>query len=481
MDQESAPVDRSLELSAEALQELVDAAMVGLCEFLHTLPHQPAWNSLHAREVAQSVIQPLPESGQPREQVLRRLFHELIPIGLNTAGPGYLAYIPGGGLPHAAVADLIAGTVNRYIGIWQGAPGLAQLEATVIRWFCEVVGYPPAAAGFFTSGGSLSLWSALVAARGVWTGDDLRRATLYTSDQAHHAIIKAALFAGLPPENLRLAPVAADFRVRVDKMAEQIRNDRLGGFQPLAIVGHAGTTNTGAVDDLEELADLAQSERLWLHVDGAYGGFFLLTPRGRELMRGIERADSITLDPHKSLFLPYGTGCLLVRDREHLLRTHQLRGEYMTVAAEAPEFVDFCDLSPELTRSCRGLRVWLPIQLHGIGPFRRNLDEKLDLARWLTAELQRLGGDEGGQIEIVAAPQLSILAFRLVRPGLGDAQLDDLNQRFRDRINATQKVLLSPTRLHGRYVIRICVLSFRTHYEHVSTCLGEIARALREV
>lgn len=471
--------DTSLELSGAQTQRLADAAMKRIGDFLDTLSEQPAWNDDGASATARSLNEPLPETGVELDPLLDRLFDEVFTVGVNAAGPGYLAYVPGGGVPHAAVADLIANAVNRYIGIWSGAPGLAQLEANVLRWFSDIIGYPREATGFFTSGGSLSIWSAIVTARCCKLPDDFLRGTLYTSDQAHHSIAKAARLAGFPEANVRAIPVDSSFRVETDALRSRIAADRRNGWQPFAIVGHAGTTNTGAVDDLDELANIAAAEDMWLHHDASYGGFFMLTERGRAVMRGIERADSVTLDPHKSLFMPYGIGCLLVRNGDHLKRAHQLRGEYMTATPVSPEFTDFCDISPELTRSCRGLRVWLPIKLHGIEPFRRNLDEKLDLARYAADELHKLNDElTDGSIEVVSEPQLSIVAFRLVRPGLSDDELNQLNSDLRDRINSTRKVLLTPTILHGRYVIRICILSFRTHQEIVDACVSAIRSSL---
>jgi aromatic-L-amino-acid decarboxylase len=477
---DNAAADRSLELSGEQMQQLVDLVMPHLREFLDSLADRPAWNFDGAASVARSVMQPMPTVGTDPATVLRRLFAEIIPVGVNSAGPGYLAYVPGGGIPHAAIADLIAATANRFVGMWDGAPGLAQLEVAVLRWFSDIVGYPASSGGFFTSGGSLSIWSAIVTARHCKLPGELARGTLYTSDQAHHAITKAAMFAGLPAENVRTIPVDSTFRVRLDALRERIQQDRRDGFVPFAIVGHAGTTNTGAVDDLAGLADRAEIEDLWFHVDAAYGGFFMLTERGRGLMRGIDRADSITLDPHKSLFMPYGTGCLLARDQNHLRQAHHLRGDYLMPGPDE-EFFDLSDISPELTRAARGLRVWLPLMLHGVEPFRRNLEEKLDLTAFAAEQLRLLNEELDDDLEVITDPQLTVVAFRLVRTGLTDQQNDDLNIRLRDAINSSRRVLLTPTRLHGRYVIRICILSFRTHRDRVEDCLEEIRRAVREV
>ncbi len=468
--------DRSLELSPHALRALIDAAADRIVAHVASLPAQPSADTAGGAALARSLAEPVPQAGRPAEEILDLLFDRIVPKSFNTAGPGYLAYIPGGGLPQSAVADLVADSVNRYVGVFAAAPGLAQLEANVVRWFADLVGYPAGARGILTSGGSLATFSAIVAARRDRLPENFLSGTLYASDQTHHAVQKAALLAGFPLPNVREIPVDDRHRIRLDALASAIAADRAAGFTPFLVVGNAGTTNTGAVDDLSALADLCARERLWLHVDAAYGGFFLLTGEGRRRMAGIERSDSIVLDPHKGLFLPYGTGALVVRDGEVLKRAHALSADYMPSMQEDPDLVDFNLLSPELSRDFRGLRVWLPLQLHGIEPFRRNLEEKLGLARLAAGELSRIPG-----IEILAEPQLSILAFRLTRPGLDDAALDALNRDLLERINGRKRVYLTGTRLAGRFAIRICVLSFRTHRDRMDEGLADIRAAVSEV
>ena len=467
--------DRSLELSPAALCSLIDAAAQRIVAHIASLPDQPSADTEGGAALARSLAEPIPQSGRPAEELLDLLFDRVIPKSFNTAGPGYLAYIPGGGLPHSAVADLIADAVNRYVGVFAAAPGLAQIESNVVRWFADLVGYPHAARGILTSGGSLATFSALVAARRDRLPDDFLSGTLYASDQTHHALQKAALLAGFPPDNVREIPTDDAYRIRVPALAEAIAADRVAGRTPFFVAGNAGTTNTGAVDDLEAIAELAERERLWFHVDGAYGGFFLLTEEGRRRMAGIERADSIVLDPHKGLFLPYGTGALLVKDGEALKRAHALSADYMPSMQEDPDLVDFNMLSPELSRDFRGLRVWLPLKMHGIGPFRANLEEKLALARHAARQLARMPG-----IEILAEPQLSILAFRLARAGLDLPALDRLNRELLQRINAKQRVYLTGTMLRGCFAIRICVLSFRTHRDRMDQGLDDIRAAIEE-
>jgi aromatic-L-amino-acid/L-tryptophan decarboxylase len=467
--------DRELELPREQMRALIDAAARRVLDYVESLPRQPSADTEGSAELARSLVEPLPESGRPYEELLDLLFEKVVTKGFGTAGPGYLAYIPGGGIVHSAVADFIADAVNRYVGVFAAAPGLAQIEANVVRWFCDIVGYPAASGGILTSGGSLANFSALVAARRERLPDDFLSGVLYASDQVHHSVAKAAMLAGFPEKNVRMVPSDPTFRIRLDSLAAEIASDRAAGLRPFLVVGSAGTTNTGAVDDLDALADLCARERLWLHVDAAYGGFFLLTADGRRRLAGISRADSVVLDPHKGLFLPYGTGSLLVRDRDTLRRAHALSADYMPPMQADPDLVDFNLVSPELSRDWRGLRVWLPIAMHGIGPFRRNLEEKLELTRWATGELRTIPG-----IEILAEPQLSIVAFRLARPDLGDEAENELNRRFLDTINRRRRVYMTGTMLRGKFALRICVLSFRTHLDRMREGLEDIRVAAAE-
>jgi len=458
-----------LEPDAEEMRRLVDEAMKRIVPHIESLPEQPAMNVEGAAEYARTLIEPMPEHGAPYEKLLDDLFNEYVPRTFNAPGPGYLAYIPGGGIFHAAVADLIADAVNRYVGVFAASPALAQIEANVVRWFCEIAGYGRGSGGVLTTGGSLANFTAIIAARKNLLGDDFMNATLYCSSEVHHSFQKAANLAGFPMANVREIGVDENFRMRVDELEAAIVRDK----QPFLVVGSAGTTNTGAVDDLEAIARVAKKHKLWFHVDGAYGAFFMLTERGRTAMRGIEQADSIILDPHKTLFQPYGTGAVIVRDASTLRRAFSSHADYLPTMQSEEELVDFCEISPELSRDFRGLRVWLPVKLFGIAPFREQLDEKLDLIELVTSELRKIEG-----IEIVAEPQLTITAFRLNKPG---ADLNALNRELLERINGKKRVMLTPTIYKGQFLIRVCIVSLRTHRDRIEMGLDDIRDAVREL
>lgn len=426
---------------------------------------------------AQSLSLPIPETPQAGFEALLQHVMRAAEVSTNTAGPGYLAYIPGGGLLTAGVADLVADWINRYTGLSAAAPALCRLEADVIDWLAAEFGYGAGAHGILTTGGSLANFSAVVTARHAKLGNtgDYRRARVYTSAQVHHSVSKSVSLAGIPRGNV--VSVATDDRLRMDPQALQaaIARDRADGLQPFLVVSSAGTTNTGAVDPLGAIADLCEREGLWHHVDGAYGGAFALCESGRARMPGLARADSITFDPHKGMFLPYGTGCLLVKDGEALRAAHQ---------ADAPYLQDFgrdgglppspMDFGPELSRDYRGLRVWLPLQLHGAAAFREALEEKLALTGALAEALRRLD-----TVELVDDPQLSVVPFR---PRRHDGEsLQAWNERAlalcRD-VNARGRVYLSTTRLphpEGEAVaVRACVLSVRTHADQIAAAIEDI-------
>jgi aromatic-L-amino-acid decarboxylase len=463
-----------LELDGRELRELLDAVGERLGRFLDTLDAQPAAATAGGEELARRLREPLPRRGRELGPILDLLFDEAIPRAFNPASPGYLAFVPGGGLPESAVASLVAEVVNRYVGVRAAAPALVELEANVVRWLAEIVGYPAAHRGILTSGGSLAHLTALVTARRERLGDDFLRGVVYASDQTHHSFAKAAVLAGFPERNLRLLPSDASFRLRLDALAAAVEADRRAGLAPFLVAANAGTTNTGAVDPLPELVALCRARGLWLHADAAYGGFFALTARGRRLLEGLAEVDSLVLDPHKGLFLPFGTGALLVRDGEALRRAHRFHADYLPASQTDAENVDFQDLSPELTRPFRGLGVWLPMVLHGADVFAAALDEKLDLAAWASARLR-----EHPRLELLAEPQLSTVAFAVRADATAAA--NDRTRELLDRVNARRRVFLTGTLLGPRFAARLCILHFRTHREQVAMALDDIAAALAEI
>ena len=447
-----------LEPTGDEMSSMANDAVAYLARFISNLGDAPAMNVDDAAELARTLKERVPEEGTDFSRLLE-VVEAAAAKGFETAGPGYLAFIPGGGLYIAAIANLLASGLNRFTQVSAPAPALAQLEWNVIEWFAGIFDYPASARGLLTSGGSLANFSAIVSARRDRLPENFISGTLYVSDQGHLSVDKAAILAGFPLANVRHVPTTDELRMDVDALQSMLADDRRRGFQPFLVIGSAGTTNTGAIDPLAALHEVAVQEGLWFHVDAAYGGFFQLTERGRERFKGIERADSITLDPHKGMFLPYGTGCLLVRDGDLLKRSHDAGHAGYLQDLEGIEAGDFADYSPELSRNYRGLAVWLALKLHGLSSFRDALDEKLDLAEFAYTELSATEG-----FELPWEPELSIVPFRYRFSNEND---NDRNRLLLRRINDSRRVFISSTEVRKKVFLRAAILSHRTHLDRV--------------
>ena len=463
---------RPLEPGSTRRRRLRDAVVAASERFLRGVEGQKAYEADAGRGEGLLDL-PIGEDGAPLDEVMELLEREVVRPGGHPASPGHLAYIPGGGLYHSALADYLAAVTNKYAGIFFTGPGPVRMENLLVRWAADLVGYPSGAGGTIASGGSLATLTAITTARDAHglRGVDYASAVVYLTTQAHHAVDKALRIAGLGEAPLRYVPVDECHRMRADALAEAIAADRAAGLRPWLVAAAAGTTDTGAVDPLDAIADVAEREGCWLHVDAAYGGFFLLTEHGRAVMKGIERSQSVVLDPHKSLFLPWGAGMVLVRDAGVLMAAHQGSGSYLQDALRGdPGEVSPADVSPELSKPFRALRMWLPLVLVGTAPFRAALEEKLLLARWFRDEVRALGFEVGPE------PDLSIVTFRWAPPGVSDERANAVNEAIVDAVRRDGRIFLSSTMLEGRFTLRMAALSFRTHRRTIDLAL----RILRE-
>lgn len=455
-----------------------EATLRRVLEHLAHVAEQPARGEVgtHAsREHCRAMREPVPERGAPLEGLLDEVLHEHVPRSLTSNGPGYMAYVPGGGVFPAALADLVADTTNRFTGAWFAAPALVQLEANALEWLRTWMQFPEGAAGVFTTGGSMATFNAIVCARERHLGVHIRDGVLYTSTQAHHSVKKSARLAGIAPDRVRALPVDDQFRLRVDALVDAMTADRQAGLRPFLVVSSAGTTNTGAVDPLDAIADVCAREGAWHHVDGAYGAFFHACEELRPLLVGLPRADSLTLDPHKGLFLPYGTGALLVRDGSALRAVHASSADYLP-GGPPPDVYDPSEHGPDLSRGFPGLRVWLTLKVFGAARMRAAIAEK----RALAVQVAR-GIDEVPGVVMVARPQLSLFAFHVHWPGASRAEENAATREVLERVARRGRVLLSGCTIEGRELARVCVLSFRTRQEHAQACVEDVAAAVQAV
>lgn len=453
---------RLLDWTGQEARARLGEAQEFVADFLEGIAGDPAWLGTPSQ-----VPEPtLPEAPAPLAEALEEFRRVALSSGVNPVSGRFFGYVPGGAIPTSAIGDLVAGITNRYAGVYLASPGAAAIENLVVERLRDLLGFPASAWGTLQSGGSLATLTAMVAARDTRPVDRWSRGVIYATTEAHGCVPRALAIAGLAGSPRRA--VAVDGRLRMDPadLRRLLAADRAAGLEPWIVIASAGTVNTGAVDPLAELADLCAQEGLWLHVDGAYGGIFALTEPGAAALAGIERADSLVLDPHKGLFQRYGCGAVLVRDGELLRRSMVLSGDYLadvaTDAAPSP-----ADYSPELTRHFRGLGLWLTLRVHGMERIRAALEEKLLLARYAHTRL----GDVPG-IEVGEQPQLSTCVFRVAAPG------DSPTRALLEGLLRRGRIHLSSTRLGGRLWLRFCVLCFRSHVEDVEVAAREVAAAV---
>ncbi|MBZ0114842.1 MAG: amino acid decarboxylase [Thermoanaerobaculia bacterium] len=473
---------RALEPDASCRKKLRGTVLASTERFLRGIDTLPGY--VEVGDPGRGLLDvPIGEFERSPEEVIELLETEVFRPGGNPASPGHLAYIPGGGLYHSALADFMAAVTDKYAGIFFTGPGPVQMENQVLRWVADLVGYPGAAGGNIASGGSLATLTAITTARHAHRlrCADIPSSVIYLTSQAHHCIEKALRVAGLGEAQIRYVAVDDRFRMRAEALAESIVADRRAGLRPWLIAAAAGTTDTGAVDPLNDIADIATRESCWFHVDAAYGGFFLLTEYGRATLRGIERSDSVILDPHKSMFLPWGAGIVLVRDVKLLLAAHgeaaetpSPLGSYLQDAQRSdqppgievpPGEISPSDVSLELTKPFRALRLWLPLVMLGTGPFRAALDEKLLLARYFQREIAARGFVVGPE------PDLSVVTFRWAPPGVDLEESNRLNQAIVDGLRRDGRIFLSSTQLDGRFTLRMAALGVRTHLQTIDQAL----------
>src|SRR3954447_22258333 len=441
----------------------------------------PAMRRGSGEDLRRRLLGPASDDPRPWDELLDQLEHDVLAPMSRLAHPRYFAFIPASSTFAGALGDLIAAALDIDVGSWMSAAGPSQLELVVLDWFKSWIGYPPEAEGILVSGGSAANITALACARESLVGAGSDRAVAYVGDQTHSSVARAARLIGFPPDQLRVLPTGdehrlplgarAGARVRLGALAGGVDADRRAGLQPLIVAANAGTTNTGAVDPLHALADFCHEQGLWLRVDAAYGGFASLSERGRRDLAGIERADSVTLDPHKWLYQPIECGSVLVRDGWRLKEAFTISPDYL--ADYKSDEVNFADLGLQLTRGARALKIWLSINHFGLDAFRKAVDRAIDLAQ---AAEQRISESEA--LELMSPASLGIVCFRRRFDGAVDEDtIALLNSELVHGFETTGRGLLSSTKLHGRYAIRLCVMNHTSGPADVEAALSWFASA----
>ncbi len=462
------PLVDPLAIDPETMRELGYRVVDLVVGRLASLGEQPAVRGASRAEMERRLRQAAPSRGEAFDQILGQLERDVLPFASSSDHPRFFAYVPSCPTWPGVLGDVLAAGFNVYQGSWLESAGPSELELIVLDWFKEWIGYPEQAAGLLLSGGSAANLTAIACAAEDRL-DDRSSATVYLSSQTHFSVVRALRVLGFAEEQIRVLPVDSRYRIRLEVLDRTIRADRRAGRHPFMLVANAGTTNSGAVDPLPELSAVCDEHGLWLHADAAYGGFAVLTERGRKVLRGLALADSVTLDPHKWLYQPYESGCLLMREGRLLRRAFHMLPDYLRDAdvAESRGEVNFSDLGLQLTRASRSLKLWLSLKYFGVDAFRAAIDRSLDLARHAQIRIET-----SREFELVSPAVLGVVCFRRRPEGVRDAdELEDLNAALVAGLADSGRGMISSTRLDGRFALRLCVLNHNSSMADVDEVL----------
>jgi aromatic-L-amino-acid decarboxylase len=459
-----------------------------MLDYLRTARGRPAWQHIsdHAKARFDS---PLPLEPQPPDEVYEDFLEYVLPYPVGNTHPRFWGWVLGTGTVSGALAELLSAAINTNTG-GLDHHSANHVERQVIEWFKEMLGFPSSASGVLTSGCSAANLIGLAVARNTKAGYDLRKEgvrggshkmVLYASEEVHSSVQKAVELLGLGSDALRHVPVNDDFQIDLEALKATIAQDRRGGHQPFCVVGAAGTTNTGSIDDLDALADICQHQDLWLHVDGAFGAWAALAPGARHLVSGMERADSLALDLHKWMYMPYEIGCVLVRREGDHRKAFSLTPAYLAhgeggLGLTGGDLTWFSDYGFQLSRGFRALKAWMSLKEHGVRKYGRLIQQNIDQARYL-AELI----DAAPELELAGPVALNVVCFRLVKPELDDAALDELNKQIEVELQERGIAVLSATTIKGRCVLHAAITNHRTRREDLEILVREVIRLGEEL
>src|SRR2546430_270967 len=463
-----------LEPSADEIRDWGNSVIQFMSDYLGNLRDRGVYRHMFSRRIRDRVDGALPAKGSDFEGMLKVCREDIIPFSRQHADPRMFGYVQSPGTPLAAFADLLASILNANLTVWRSAPAPVELERLTIDWIRQILGFDARAGGLFVSGGSMANLAAIAAARQT-KDDSSGRLRIYASRETHFSVAKAAALLGIGRNNVCHVAVDERFKIRVDDLVAKITADREEGYVPFCVVANAGTVNTGAVDPLAEIREIADRFQLWMHVDGSYGAFAVLAESARKLFGGIERADSIALDPHKWLYLPVDVGCVIYREPEIARATFAHEAEYTRIIGEeADEAFAFWDYGPELSRRFRALKVWMLLKGVGLDSLGAAIESNLACARHLES-IVRTSDD----FEMAAPVELSIFCFRHVPMQLRSESpkaVDAFNERLLVALQRDGSSYLSNATLADRFALRGCVLNYRTTLRDMEILLDDLRR-----
>ena len=474
----------SLDINNEALDEISSQAAKLVAEYFTHIAERPVMAPNHAGKTKSLVNVELPVEGRPLDQLLDEC-RTVMDLSRHNSHPRFFGYVASPSTPIGAYADLIASALNANITCWRSGPAGTEIEQLVVRWLGSLIGYDENAKGLLTSGGSMANMIALLIAsrrfnaaeasrKGLWNAGPPM--TIYASEEVHMSIPKAADILGFGRDNVRTIACDDRRRMRVENLRQSIEADRKTGFTPICVVGSAGTTNTGAIDPLAEIAEVAREFNLWFHVDGAYGAPGAMDHSKKDLFAGLERADSVSLDPHKWLYVPVDAGCLLFRDAAAAAVFTEDAAYIQTHGLADDAAFAYWDYGVELSRRFRALKVWLTLGYYGARRMAEAVSADISLAAYL-GELVTKADD----FELLAPVELSICCFRYVPKNTHERDLNQLNEQIMATVQKGGHAYLSNAMVNRKFALRACITNFRTTKADIEQTIEVVRDAARQL
>lgn len=479
--------DISLDLNPQEFEALLNKSVQLIIRTYKNLEHNRVFVKQSPSSIATPLDEPMPQDPTDGQSLWRLLEDEIVANATFSSGPHFYSYVLSPGNQMGLAADMISTFLNQNTSKWHLGPAAAELEKIALRWIAEFIGFPRESGGIFVSGGSMANLTCLTVARNMQAKGDINHQGLYgqapmiiyLTDQAHYCVDKAMAILGLGRGHIRRIPTNGAFEMSMKDLEEAINQDLKAGLQPFCVVGSAGTVNTGAVDPLDEIASICHKYDLWFHVDAAYGGPAAGLAAFKESFKGMDRADSLALDPHKWFYVPIEAGCALFKDPQAQKMTFSLVPEYLTADRSADlARTDFMEMGPQLTRSFRALKVWMTFKAYGTRLLKENIAHDIEKARYLGSLLL-----ENEDFEILAPPTLSIICFRLNPRNLTlkEAALDKLNLQLLHAMEEDGRIFITGTRIREKTALRVCIVNHRTqmrHIDHLMAVMKQLVKGL---
>jgi glutamate/tyrosine decarboxylase-like PLP-dependent enzyme len=459
-----------LQLSKEQMKKLGYLAVDMIIMHFEELRNKPVTRKASRLDMEKKFREPIPDQGTNPEHILEIVEKEIFTNIMHTDHPRFFAFVPTANNFISVLADALVAGFNPFAGTWLESSSAAQIELVTVDWLRQIFGMPEEAGGLFLSGGSAANLIGIAVARHVKLKDRIAKSVVYFSDQTHSSVERGLKVLGFSEENFCKLLSDDNFRLSIDILSHQVKEDKTSDKIPFCVVANAGTTNTGSVDPLLDLSRFCRNEDLWLHVDGAFGAAGILDSKGEKLLQGIDQADSLVIDPHKWFFQPYEISCLLVRNSMLLKETFRILPEYLKDTDRLKEEINFCDYGTQLTRSFRALKLWMSLKCFGLDDFRRAVTKGFKLAEY-TEDIVT----ETPFLEVITPAQMGVITFRFVKDNLTIEQLNEINRKIIDKIMSDGYAMVASTQLKDKIVLRMCTINPRTTEEDIKQTIEKIA------